>query len=238
MSTFGNAAGVIWRNTEDEVLKAGVMKYGKNEWARISSLIAGKSPQQCKARWYSWLDPSIKKTEWTSTEEEKLLHLIKIFPSQWQTISKSVGRTPAQCIEKYNQLKDEATGDDCSGLREKEMNEIIPETRPALKDRVDLDDDEIEMLNEVRARLANTKGKKAKRKERQKLQQDTAYATELQKRRELRAAGIQVSYSHKIKGPDYNSEIPFFREVPQGKFNPQKDRKPPKKPSFIGKEMN
>ncbi len=31
--------GGIWKNTEDEILKAAVMKYGKNQWARISSLL-------------------------------------------------------------------------------------------------------------------------------------------------------------------------------------------------------
>ncbi len=55
------AAGGIWKNTEDEILKAAVMKYGKNQWARISSLLVRKSPKQCKARWFEWLDPSIKK---------------------------------------------------------------------------------------------------------------------------------------------------------------------------------
>jgi len=37
------------------------MKYGLNQWARISSLIVGKTAKQCKARWKEWLDPSIKK---------------------------------------------------------------------------------------------------------------------------------------------------------------------------------
>lgn len=46
---------------QDEILKAAVMKYGKNQWARISSLLVRKSPKLCKARWYEWLDPSIKK---------------------------------------------------------------------------------------------------------------------------------------------------------------------------------
>jgi Myb-like DNA-binding domain len=53
--------GGVWKNTEDEVLKAAVSKYGKNQWARISSLLVRKTPKQCKARWYEWLDPSIKK---------------------------------------------------------------------------------------------------------------------------------------------------------------------------------
>lgn len=53
--------GGIWKNTEDEILKAAVMKYGKNQWARIASLLSRKTAKQCKARWYEWLDPSIKK---------------------------------------------------------------------------------------------------------------------------------------------------------------------------------
>lgn len=54
-------SGGVWKNTEDEILKAAVMKYGKNQWARISSLLVRKTPKQCKARWYEWLDPSIRK---------------------------------------------------------------------------------------------------------------------------------------------------------------------------------
>jgi len=57
--------GSVWKNAEDEVLKAAVMKYGMNQWSRISSLISRKSAKECKDRWYEWLDPHIKKTEWT-----------------------------------------------------------------------------------------------------------------------------------------------------------------------------
>ena len=31
--------GGVWRNTEDEILKAAVMKYGLNQWSRIASLL-------------------------------------------------------------------------------------------------------------------------------------------------------------------------------------------------------
>ena len=33
--------------------------------ARIPSLLVRKTPKQCKARWHEWLDPSIKKTDWS-----------------------------------------------------------------------------------------------------------------------------------------------------------------------------
>ena len=49
---------------------------------------------------------------------------------------------------------------------------------------------EKEMLAEARARLANTQGKKAKRKAREKQMEEARRLASLQKRRGLRAAGI------------------------------------------------
>lgn len=96
--------GGVWKNTEDEVLKAAVMKYGLNMWPRCASLLPRKTAKQCKARWHEWLDPGIKKTEWTREEEERLLHLAKLMPAQWRSIAPLVGRTPAQCVEHYERL--------------------------------------------------------------------------------------------------------------------------------------
>lgn len=60
-------------------------------------------PCLCLCR-YEWLDPSIKKTEWSREEEEKLLHLAKLMPTQWRTIAPIIGRTAAQCLEHYEYL--------------------------------------------------------------------------------------------------------------------------------------
>eukprot|EP01117_Protostelium_nocturnum_P003468 TRINITY_DN1450_c0_g1_i1.p1 TRINITY_DN1450_c0_g1~~TRINITY_DN1450_c0_g1_i1.p1 ORF type:complete len:657 (-),score=249.82 TRINITY_DN1450_c0_g1_i1:42-2012(-) len=217
--------GGVWKNTEDEILKAAVMKYGKNQWARISSLLTRKSAKQCKARWYEWLDPSIKKTEWSREEEEKLLHLAKIFPNQWRTIAPAIGRTASQCIDHYEKLLDAAQNkgemeegqEDPRRLRPGEVDPN-PETKPAKPDPVDMDEDEKEMLSEARARLANTKGKKAKRKAREKQLEEARRIAALQKRRELKAAGIAAPRERKkkVEGIDYNVEIPFFKKPPPG----------------------
>lgn len=218
--------GGVWKNTEDEILKAAVMKYGKNQWARISSLLVRKSAKQCKARWYEWLDPSIKKTEWTREEDEKLLHLAKLMPTQWRTIAPIVGRTPAQCLERYEKLLDAACAkdenyepaDDPRKLRPGEIDPN-PESKPARPDPVDMDEDEKEMLSEARARLANTRGKKAKRKAREKQLEEARRLASLQKRRELKAAGIDGRHRRrKQKGIDYNAEIPFEKKPPPGFF--------------------
>lgn len=51
-------------------------------------------------------------TEWTREEDEKLLHLAKLMPTQWRTIAPIVGRTPAQCLERYEKLLDAACAKD------------------------------------------------------------------------------------------------------------------------------
>jgi len=66
-----------------------------------------------------------------------------------------------------------------------------PESKPCKWDTVDMDEDEKEMLSEAIARLANTKGKKAKRKARERMLEESRRLSSLQKRRELKAAGIE-----------------------------------------------
>ena len=213
--------GGVWKNTEDEILKAAVMKYGMNQWARIASLLVRKSAKQCKARWFEWLDPSIKKTAWTREEEEKLLHYAKIMPNQWRTIAPMIGRTASQCLEHYEKLLDQAQGGEgvleATRARDAEFN---AESKPARPDAVDMDEEELEMLSEARARLANTKGKKAKRKEREKHLEAAKRMAHLQKRRELKVAGINLKPRRRDKKqPDFATEIPFARSPAPGFYD-------------------
>lgn len=228
--------GGVWKNSEDEILKAAVMKYGKQQWARVASLLNRKSAKQCKARWNEWLDPSIRKIEWSREEDEKLLHLAKLMPAQWKTIGPLVGgRTAIQCQERYEQLLDEAAtaegehdlgGGDSGSSKKLRAGDIDPhpETKPARPDPIDMDEDEIEMLQEARARLANTQGKKAKRKAREKLLQEAKRLADLQKRRELKQAGL-LSSAARTKSRsgkrarreiDLGVEIPFHKPAPAG----------------------
>ncbi|KAK4134689.1 hypothetical protein BT67DRAFT_421420 [Trichocladium antarcticum] len=232
--------GGVWTNIEDEILKASVSKYGLNQWARVSSLLARKTPKQCKARWNEWLDPSIKKIEWSKEEDEKLLHLAKLMPTQWRTIAPIVGRTANQCLERYQKLLDEAeqreastlglmgpeggeahapSADDVRRLRPGEVDPD-PETKPARPDTIDLDEDEKEMLSEARARLANTQGKKAKRKARERQQEESRRLAALQKRRELKTAGINIKVTTRKPGQmDYNADIPFEKKPVPGFYD-------------------
>ncbi|CAK7199754.1 Pre-mRNA-splicing factor cef1 [Sporothrix eucalyptigena] len=233
--------GGVWTNIEDEVLKAAISKYGLNQWARVSSLLARKTPKQCKARWNEYLDPSIRKIEWSKEEDEKLLHLAKLMPTQWRTIAPIVGRTANQCLERYQRLLDEAeqreasefglagvseggeasvpSADHVRKLRPGEVDPD-PESKPARPDTIDLDEDEKEMLSEARARLANTQGKKAKRKAREREQEESRRLANLQKRRELKTAGINIKVVTRRKGEmDYNADIPFEKKPALGFYD-------------------
>ncbi|RMZ87857.1 hypothetical protein DV736_g4911, partial [Chaetothyriales sp. CBS 134916] len=239
-ATMPVVKGGVWTNIEDEILKASVSKYGLNQWARVSSLLARKTAKQCKARWTEWLDPGIRKVEWSKEEDEKLLHLAKLMPTQWRTIAPIVGRTATQCLERYQRLLDEAearendelglggptggetaapTGDDVRKLRPGELDPD-PESKPARPDTIDLDEDEKEMLSEARARLANTQGKKAKRKARERQLEESRRLAVLQKRRELKNAGINIKINMRKQGEmDYNADIPFEKAPAPGFYD-------------------
>lgn len=103
---------------------------------------------------------NLLQTEWSKEEDEKLLHLAKLMPTQWRTIAPIVGRTPSQCLERYQKLLDEAeakegadlgltgpgdvgpSADDVRRLRPGEIDPD-PETKPARPDPVDMDEDGI-----------------------------------------------------------------------------------------------
>ena len=161
-------------------------------------------------------------------------------PTQWRTIAPIVGRTPSQCLERYEKLLDAACvkdenyepGEDPRKLRPGEIDPN-PESKPARPDPVDMDEDEKEMLSEARARLANTRGKKAKRKAREKQLEEARRLASLQKRRELKAAGIEGRQRRrKRKGIDYNAEIPFEKKPPPGFFDVTNEERPVEQPKF------
>lgn len=99
-----------------------------------------------------------------------------------------------------------------------------PESKPARPDTIDLDEDEKEMLSEARARLANTQGKKAKRKARERELEESRRLALLQKRRELKNAGINIKIVNRKKGQmDYNADIPFEKKAAPGFYDTQEE---------------
>jgi hypothetical protein len=55
-----------WSASEDQQLTELVGQYGGKHWARIASLLPGRTGKQCRERWCNNLDPSLKKGAWTN----------------------------------------------------------------------------------------------------------------------------------------------------------------------------
>ena len=64
-----------WCPTEDAQLVELVQQYGGKHWARIASLLPGRTGKQCRERWCNNLDPSLKKGAWTAEEDQMILEM-------------------------------------------------------------------------------------------------------------------------------------------------------------------
>lgn len=116
----------LWLDEEDEILTAAVRKYN-GRWNHIASLLHRKSAEECKARWCEWLNPGKLKLKWNGEEDEKLLLLAALMPSQWPAIALTLGRPAEQCLERYKNL------DLLNQAQKKEEVDPNAEVKPALK---------------------------------------------------------------------------------------------------------
>jgi len=80
------------------------------DWYKISvtDFDNKHSPEECRAMWNVYLHPQIRKSEWTSTEDKKLLRYAKEYRFQdWDAITLKLGtnRSAYQCFIRYNTIK-------------------------------------------------------------------------------------------------------------------------------------
>lgn len=91
-----------------------------------------------------------------------------------------------------------------------------------------MDDDEKEMIAEARVRLANIKGKKAKRIAREKVLDEARRLAQLQKFRELKSAGIDFVIERKRRKKkhefNYEDEVPLERQPLEAVFDTRSEK--------------
>ncbi|KAG0346867.1 Pre-mRNA-splicing factor cef1, partial [Gamsiella multidivaricata] len=116
-------------------------------------------------------------------------------------------------------MPEELEAESAEKMIEEDAAEIAKRRKEALEA------EEKEMLSEARARLANTQGKKAKRKARERQLEEARRLATLQKKRELKAAGIELKQRKKKKGMDYNADIPFEAKPAPGFYDTTEELK-------------
>lgn len=208
-ASLNNSKTAVWSNLEDQIVKAAIQKYGTHQWSKIASLLQHKSARQCQIRWDEYLNPRLNFNDFTKQEDARLLNLARRLPNQWRTIADAMGRTAQTCIDRYNQL---LKADDEFGVSSSlQLEYPKAETLAARPDGIQLEDEEREMLAEARARLLNTQGKKATRKVRERMLEESKRIAQLQKRRELKQAGERTTIRKPRK--KYETEIDYNEDV-------------------------
>lgn len=100
-----------WTKIEDNRLLAGILRYGLENWSSVSTFVGNcRTRGQCSQRWQRGLDPTIKRSNWTPEEEQKLLDLVaKYGEKAWMKIASEIGnRSDVQCRYHYLQMQKEA----------------------------------------------------------------------------------------------------------------------------------
>ncbi len=144
--------GGVWTNEEDVALRAAVMKFGaRDQWDKIASLFPRKNKHLCKSRWDNWIDPRIKKTDWDSAEDKRLLKASIVFSNRWHQIAGYVNqgqemhRTAPQCLERYSHLTGKAGGASTDPTDHLPLEALPAKATEAI-------DPESDMMLELRAR--------------------------------------------------------------------------------------
>ena len=77
-----------WTKEEDAKVIELVSKYGPKRWSLIAKHLRGRLGKQCRERWHNHLNPDIKKTAWTESEDKLLYDMHMQMGNKWAEIAK------------------------------------------------------------------------------------------------------------------------------------------------------
>jgi hypothetical protein len=118
--------GRPWTAREDHLLTQAVALHGENDnWKMIALAVPQRTNKACRKvtqcstspnhsftslffqRWLHSLSPTVKKTTWTSDEDQLLLDLFATYGPKWSAIARQIpGRTDDACSKRYREALD------------------------------------------------------------------------------------------------------------------------------------
>ncbi|KAJ4485570.1 hypothetical protein J3R30DRAFT_1376504 [Lentinula aciculospora] len=93
-----------WTAEEDALLVQLLALYGRR-WSFIARQIEGRTDDACSKRYSEALDPTLKRDEWTSDEEAKLLQLYNEIGGKWKEIASQLQRSSLACRNRFKILQ-------------------------------------------------------------------------------------------------------------------------------------
>jgi hypothetical protein len=91
-----------FRSEEDELLRSLVDRFGTECWYEISRHLEGRSPRQCRERWFHYLSPKIVHGNWSSADDRLLISQVELIGQKWAEIARIFpGRTAVALKNRY-----------------------------------------------------------------------------------------------------------------------------------------
>lgn len=88
-----------WTREEDEAIVRFVEQHGDKDWARLATLLRGRTGKQCRERFKNHLDPNVSHAPWTEEEDQKLIELHAKIGNAWTRLASFFPGRTDNCIK-------------------------------------------------------------------------------------------------------------------------------------------
>ncbi|KZT06298.1 uncharacterized protein LAESUDRAFT_726121 [Laetiporus sulphureus 93-53] len=99
-----NVKKSAWTPEEDQLLLS-LYAIHSTKWAVIARHISGRTDDACSKRYREALDPSLKRDEWTSDEDARLLEAYNRLGGRWGQIGQELQRSGLACRNRWRMLE-------------------------------------------------------------------------------------------------------------------------------------
>ncbi|EIN13381.1 hypothetical protein PUNSTDRAFT_129070 [Punctularia strigosozonata HHB-11173 SS5] len=93
-----------WTKEEDALLLS-LYAVHSTKWALIARSIPGRTDDACSKRYREALDPALKKDDWTSEEDDRLLDAYSRLGGRWSQVGQSLQRSGLACRNRWRLLQ-------------------------------------------------------------------------------------------------------------------------------------